>query len=544
MAAGVAAGAAVRRRRTPAARRTDERPGRGRRGPLASSRRSRRRQHVVAEPEREGDHRARASSGRPTTAAVAGARCWSVRSAVDAAANVAGPTDGEGRPPGSRGRPPCGGRGGGAEPAWRPGARPAPGASPRRVQPPPARRRTAARGPRRRVAPRRLAQPAHPAAVGVSVGPGGVAAGRCRHSGRRGRSASSATMAATLDSPLAGSVERARRTRAARSGEPMPARPASVPRPQAGEAELQQRAQGGDVALLGAGGRRDGQQADQPVGPQHDVLGGEAADGEPDPVRLGDALGQPAQDQRGPRARAAGRRRPAARRACALDPLVDHVGGAAGARVAGALGGVVDHGQRGGGQAAGGQRAGDPRAGGRAAGGVHAERDVAVEHPVLGAPGADDAGGGRLVGADLVQRAVAVGQAGCRRRHGRCRPPAPVPAAGRPLRRRRVGRRPVTRVPSRARTAASGSRHLRNADDHETRESRAADDHGTDEHAARATLPRTRRAASGTTPPPSRAPPRRPTPAATGPPVRPVSRVAQDAEPAAQRHAAETQPTT
>ena len=46
---------------------------------------------------------------------------------------------------------------------------------------------------------------------------------------------------------------------------------------------------------IGAGGGGHGAQADQAVGAQDDVVGGQPADGEADPVRLGDALGEPAQ---------------------------------------------------------------------------------------------------------------------------------------------------------------------------------------------------------------------------------------------------------
>ena len=110
-----------------------------------------------------------------------------------------------------------------------------------------------------------------------------------------------------------------------------------------------------------------------PLGRSTTLSGVRPPTARPDPVRLGDALGQPAQHRADLALgqRAAGQ--PLGER-LAVDPLVDDVGGAAGRlRVTGALGGVVDHRQRGGGQAAGGQRAGDPGVGGRAGGGVHAD---------------------------------------------------------------------------------------------------------------------------------------------------------------------------
>src|SRR3712207_8667519 len=90
----------------------------------------------------------------------------------------------------------------------------------------------------------------------------------------------------------------------------------------------------------------------------------------------------------------------------------------------------------------------------RSAGGVPPDAHVAVEDPVLGPPAVDDAGGGGLGGADLVERAVAVGEAGDRGRHRCARPPVPsVPAAGLPRRRRHAAHL----RPSLARTAARGS---------------------------------------------------------------------------------------
>ena len=104
---------------------------------------------------------------------------------------------------------------------------------------------------------------------------------------------------------------------------------------QAGQAGLEQRAERGDVAVDGAGGRGHGAQADQAVGAQDDVVGGQAADGQADAVRLGDALGQPPQHRAD---LALGHRavgEPLGER-LAVDPLVDDVGGAAGGlRVAG-----------------------------------------------------------------------------------------------------------------------------------------------------------------------------------------------------------------
>ena len=116
--------------------------------------------------------------------------------------------------------------------------------------------------------------------------------------------------------------------------------------------------------------------------------------------------------------------------------------------------------------------------------------------------------GGGLVGADLVERAVAVGQAGGRRRHRRCRPPV--------LLRRRRERAPVVAPPRPVRSSASepgpdgcqGLPELRDAGDHETCESRAADDHGTDQHGHERARAATRRATSSgrraTTQPPAR----------------------------------------
>ena len=197
-----------------------------------------------------------------------------------------------------------------------------------------------------------------------------------------------------------------------------------------------------------------------PLGRRTTFSGREAAHGQAHAVRLGDALGQPPQDH----ADLAVGHRPAGEplgERLAVDPLVDDVGGAAG-RASGspdALGGVVDHRERGGGQAAGGERAADPGVRGRAGGRVHADGDVAVEHAVLGPPAADDAGGGGLVRADLVQRPVAVGEADGRGCHRHCRPPLLFRSPGRLLRRRRVIPRRTGHPRSlRALIAASGSR--------------------------------------------------------------------------------------
>ena len=119
-----------------------------------------------------------------------------------------------------------------------------------------------------------VAEPSQPAAV-VSSACGSV---RCwvgdRPGPERGRSASSATMAATLERPWPGSVERARRTSASRSEGPVSGRALlAVAGGQTGEARLEQGAQRGDVAVDGAGRRGHGPQADQPVGAEDDVLG-------------------------------------------------------------------------------------------------------------------------------------------------------------------------------------------------------------------------------------------------------------------------------
>ena len=290
-------------------------------------------------------------------------------------------------------------------------------------------------------------------------------------------------MAATLDRPCPGSVERARRTRATQVGRAGERAGVAVAGREPGEAGLEQGAERGDVAVDGAGGRRHGPQADQAVGAQHDVLGGQAADGQADPVGLGDALGEPAEHGADLAVghRAAGE--PLGER-LAVDPLVDDVGGAAGGlRVTGALGGVVDHRQRGGGQAAGGQRPADPGVGRGAGGGVHADGDVPVEDAVLRPPAADDAGRasarpgppGRWAGSGRGGRWSSMSST--------LSTPCPEPTAG-------ASAPAAAAPPARNRSSASrpgpdgsqGLPDLRNAGDHETCESHAADDHGTDQH--------------------------------------------------------------
>ena len=304
-------------------------------------------------------------------------------------------------------------------------------------------------------------------------GPGGGAASRCRSRPARAPGAGRTGWAAAAG-PAArpwrmrwtgrcpGSAERARRIRAARSGwrttGGRSGRPSGPIRPACRAVRQNSRsspraAMSPCMVPVAAGTARS---PTRPLGRSTTVSGADAADRQTDAVRLGDALGQPAQDGAG---LALGHRalgEPLGHRA-ALDPLVDDVGGAAGRRgVPAALRRVVDHRQRGGGQPAGGQRAADPGAGGRPAGGVDADGDVAVEHPVPGTPAPDHAGGGGLLGADLVEGPVAVGQTGDGGRHRRS-PSCPLVACGAPAP-LRAPRPPAAGHPRRlrARTAASG----------------------------------------------------------------------------------------
>ena len=235
----------------------------------------------------------------------------------------------------------------------------------------------------------------------------------------------------------------------------------------------------------------------------------------PDAVGLGDALGEPAEHGAdlavGHRAAA----EPLGER-LAVDPLVDDVGGATGRlRVAGALGGVVDHREGGRGQAAGGQRPADPGVRGGAGGGVHADRDVAVEDAVLRAPAADDAGRGGLVGAHLVEWAGSGRGGRWSSMSSTLSTPCPEPAAGASA--PAAAARPARNRSSASRPGPDGSQglpDLRNAGDHETCESHAADDHGTDQHRPeRACGGRAEQVVGHVQDEPARRPRRRPTPA-------------------------------